>query len=292
MHSSRRPLPRIFALLVSTLLILAVFASMPAAAGKDDKDEDGVMPGDEEARGGKKNRPPPGVLCPRNAETRGHGTIVLTFDDSYRSHLPASQKLEMSGMCATFYVVSGQLRADGYYTAYLSAQEVAQMSAHGHDIESHTVTHTDLTTLSASAVDQELTQSQATLRQITGKTPMHLAYPYAAHNSAVRTATAAVYSTGRLYYNALSEITTSPSGAYIMPGLGVEQATSLAQAKSYVDWAQANDRTLLLIFHDIDGTGAYAWPRSDFDALVSYIAQSGVDVRTLAQVGAAGGLPP
>lgn len=267
-------------MLTIAILVAAALAA-PAEAGG-------------EKANGKKHRdpppppPPPAPSCPRNDEVHASGTVVLTFDDSYRSHLGVSRSLGSRGICATFYVISGYFREGPWYTAYLSADEIQSMAAAGHDVESHTVTHPDLTLVSSGALSLELSDSATTLGSLTGTRPRHLAYPYGAHNAAVDAVTATYYATGRGYTNDLAEAQAPPSGAYGVMGLGVEAATSLAQAKAYVDAARTSQRALVLVFHDIGGSGAYAWPASDFDALAAYVAQSNVNVRTVAQAGSAG----
>ncbi|MEO8282382.1 MAG: polysaccharide deacetylase family protein [Pseudarthrobacter sp.] len=56
----------------------------------------------------------------------------------------------------------------------------------GHDIESHSVTHPHLRDLSPAQLNAELTQSQATLRQLFGpNAATDFASPYAEYNDAV-----------------------------------------------------------------------------------------------------------
>lgn len=288
---------RTIAVVVLSCLVLAAFVVSPALAGDKGqkkghrKDVTPPPPTPDPDPAPEPEPPAPTGACALNQQDRGSGTIALTFDDGLRGHVVVADALKTRGICATFYVISQNLRQEPWYTDFLSADEVARMSASGHDIASHTVTHPDLTTLSASELASELRESQATLQRIAGKPVRHLSYPFGASDAAVRSATATYYDSGRGYTDDLADVQAASADRYAMLALGVEQATTLEQAKAYVDWARTNDRTLILVFHDVGGSRQYDWPQASFDALVDHVVASTVDVRTVAELGAAGGLP-
>lgn len=238
--------------------------------------------------------PPPAnaEACAGNRAATGPGTVVITFDDGLRTQLSAATVLGERSYCGTFYVVASYLRDGGYYADYLSSVEVAALSAAGQDVQSHTVTHPDLTTLTSAQLSYELTESKAKLEMITGKPVTHLAYPYGASDLYVRTTAALSYTSGRLYQSSLEDGPIGISDRYAVPSLGVERWTSIEQAKGYVDYAIAHNTTVVLSFHSLrDDPGLYDWTLPQFQALVAHIALTGVKVRTMDQLAAEGGLP-
>ena len=279
-----RSFPRTLAFASLAISLALALAAAPVSAHH--------RPTHTKGGGGTTPPPPPAYECWLNDQARGPGTVVFTFDDTLRGQYAAGGVLGQRGMCATFFAVSGMLRDGSYFTDYMSATELKDLSARGHDVESHTVTHPDLTTLSSSNLQYQLSASQQTLQQLTGKSVRHFAYPFAAYNPTVQSATDAYYATARSYTDSLDEWAAMPRAAMALPALGIEAATSLATAKTYVDYAKNNGATLILVFHDLrDSPRTYDWRLSDLAALADYAAQSGVNVRTIAQAADQGLVP-
>lgn len=92
--------------------------------------------------------------------------IALTFDDGYLDNytyaLPA---LVRQRMTATFNVITGFVGQQGPDLQYMSWDDIKALLDGGMDVESHTVDHKDLGTLSDDAAYRELAQSRATLQQ-------------------------------------------------------------------------------------------------------------------------------
>jgi hypothetical protein len=103
--------------------------------------------------------------------------VVLTFDDSPASQWGAVQALNARGMRGTFFVLTGQ--------AGLENWQLQDMAAQGHEIDSHTIDHADLTTVSDDRLRSELVDSRAALQAITGQPVNFLAYPYGSYDSRV-----------------------------------------------------------------------------------------------------------
>jgi peptidoglycan/xylan/chitin deacetylase (PgdA/CDA1 family) len=220
-----------------------------------------------------------------------NGGVVFTFSNGLASHTTAASVLEAHGLAGTFYVGSGTLRQGPFYTAYLSASDVANLSTRGHDVESMTVDQQDLTTLTAAQVQQELANSQAAIQNITGKPARQLAYPFGAVNDDVAAATATYYASGRTVDGSPQSF-LGAIDAYHVPAILVTQATSLATAEGYVDFAAANHVFVVLAFGGIVANpGTYDWTPGDLDALAAYAVSKGVAVETIAQL-VAGAPPP
>src|SRR5947209_2756890 len=101
--------------------------------------------------------------------------VVLTFDDGYADVFtnvyPVLLRLRLT---ATFFIVPGFLGR----SRYLTWNQVLTMARHGMDIEAHTLTHPDLTTLSEAAIWREIWGSRHTLQQRLHRPVRVLAYPY------------------------------------------------------------------------------------------------------------------
>jgi peptidoglycan/xylan/chitin deacetylase (PgdA/CDA1 family) len=108
--------------------------------------------------------------------------VVLTFDDGYIDMFgTAYQLLRTMHLTATFFIVPGFLDT----RRYLSWKQVEQMAAAGMDIEAHSMTHPDLTTVPAAQLWGEVAQSRHVLEQRLHKAVRAFAYPYGAYNASV-----------------------------------------------------------------------------------------------------------
>lgn len=129
---------------------------------------------------------------------RGEGTlprrsVVVTFDDAYRSTLLAAPVLREAGFPGTVFVVtrfaeSGEPLcwpgidhwADGPHRdelAPLSWEELAGLRDSGWEVGSHTVTHPVLPDLDDEALGDELTRSRRAIEERLGACET-IAYPY------------------------------------------------------------------------------------------------------------------
>lgn len=115
----------------------------------------------------------------QNNQSIPEKSIVITFDDGYMNNyteaFPILKKLNMK---ATIFCVGNSL--DGSY--YLSEDAIKEMSDYGIDIESHTINHLHLDTLSYDDQLEELKRSKEILENITGKEVLSVAYPFGDYN--------------------------------------------------------------------------------------------------------------
>lgn len=125
--------------------------------------------------------------------------IVITFDDGYKDLLTdAYPQMVSAGIeTATSYVITGRVGTDNSWDTgdnnpvipLMSWDDILYLWHTGRiEIESHTLTHPDLTTLGASALSNELVNSATDLQAHLGFRPRYLSYPYGATNSTVRKA--------------------------------------------------------------------------------------------------------
>lgn len=114
-------------------------------------------------------------------------SVVITFDDGYMdNYTNAFPILKEFNMNATIFVISDYLTRG---EPYLTPKEVKEMSDYGIDIESHTVSHVKLSTLSYEDQLKELKDSKEAIENITGKPIISIAYPEGKFNEDTKKAT-------------------------------------------------------------------------------------------------------
>jgi peptidoglycan/xylan/chitin deacetylase (PgdA/CDA1 family) len=189
--------------------------------------------------------------------------------------------LNSAGLKGTFFVTSEQI-ADNGFTGYMSKSQIINLANQGHEIGSHTRTHTKLTSLSYAGQQDEIEGSRDDLLSW-GVGPVNsFAYPFGDYNA---TTISIVKNAG--YDSAASTINgyVSPvSDRYQLERQSVESGTTITQIKQWIDSAAANKRWLILTFHGIDNTGErYSTTPAIFNQAVDYLVQKGLPVVTVSE---------
>lgn len=108
--------------------------------------------------------------------------VVLTFDDGYRDmYTTAFPILRSHRFKAVSYIVSGFVNSPQYVTA----DQVREMDVNGIQIGAHTVSHADLTGVSAPDLRREVFDSKASLEALVGHPVLDFCYPTGRFNDAV-----------------------------------------------------------------------------------------------------------
>ena len=111
--------------------------------------------------------------------------VVLTFDDGYRDvYTAALPILRAHHFRGVSYVVSGFLNSPNYITTEM----LQEMDALGIEIGAHTVSHADLTRISAASLHREVFDSKAVLEALVGHPVVDFCYPSGRFNDAVMSA--------------------------------------------------------------------------------------------------------
>lgn len=109
-------------------------------------------------------------------------SVVLTFDDGYKdNYVNAFPILKEFNMKATFFVIT-DYSLNGNNDRFINEKEIKELSDWGIDIQSHTVSHTELATLSFDKQVDELKKSKEKLEGITSKKVNATAYPVGSYN--------------------------------------------------------------------------------------------------------------
>ncbi|MGE5217381.1 MAG: polysaccharide deacetylase family protein [Chloroflexota bacterium] len=117
-------------------------------------------------------------------------SVLLTFDDGYRSFLPyAYPVLKQLGFTATLFVYTDYVGAGGNA---LTWADLKKLSQEGFDIQAHSKSHGDMVRANGEAageydkrLDTELAQPRTLFQKNLGFVPDILAYPYGRQDEAV-----------------------------------------------------------------------------------------------------------
>ncbi|MBN8617280.1 MAG: polysaccharide deacetylase family protein [Anaerolineae bacterium] len=102
--------------------------------------------------------------------------VILTFDDGYIDHYTnVFPILEAQGYTGTFFIITS--RADAQDPAYMTWEQISEMSGTGMSMESHTKTHPDLRERSRDFLIYEILGSYESLKAFTGVSNHMFAYP-------------------------------------------------------------------------------------------------------------------
>lgn len=159
-------------------------------------------------------------LQPADASALPNRSIVITFDDGFSSVLEHGLgPLAENRFCALQFLVAQRLGrlneweiAEGETPAPLmSAAQVREWLAAGHQIGSHSLTHPWLTRLPHARAQEEISASKKKLEDEFGVPIEHFCYPYGDWNPAVRDLVAAAgYRTACTTLSGLNTAATDP----------------------------------------------------------------------------------
>jgi peptidoglycan/xylan/chitin deacetylase (PgdA/CDA1 family) len=207
--------------------------------------------------------------------------ITITDDDGFASFnkygLPL---LKQYGFNSTDYIITNDPERG---SVYASDAMIKDLYASGQEVGSHSITHPDLSTLSASQLDAELGHSQAYLQNLLGVPVPNFAAPYGSYNQQILDAAKRYYRSFRTVdsgYNAKNNF-----DPYHIMVQNLHSDTTLAEFQSWVDKAKATNTWLVLVYHQVDpnATDTYNTYPADFNAQLNVIKTSGVPVRTINQ---------
>jgi peptidoglycan/xylan/chitin deacetylase (PgdA/CDA1 family) len=99
---------------------------------------------------------------------------ALTFDDGGSSALDAARMLEAHGWRGQFFITTGRIGTRGF----LSAAQVLELAASGHEVGSHSQTHpTYMAALPRAEIAREWQASRDALGELLGSAPRSAAVP-------------------------------------------------------------------------------------------------------------------
>ncbi len=210
--------------------------------------------------------------------------VTLTFDDGFEENvttaLPILTDLGLkTTQCYNTGVIEG-----------IPTQEalVKEFTLAGHEVCSHSVTHTDLTTLPLSGDEStpgtlryELAHSKKYLENLTGVSVPNFASPYGAYSAEVNNVIRDYYSSHRTVdegYNSKDNF-----NLYRLKVQNINKNTTLAEFQEWVRKAKEDDLWLIVVYHKVTEVGVpqeqYDIDKVKFTEQMSWLVSAGVTVK-------------
>jgi len=105
--------------------------------------------------------------------------IIITFDDGYQNNfIHAVPILKQFAFTATFFIIVSRIGTNNY----LNWEQLKQMVNEGMEIQSHTLNHTPLETLSFPDIEKELRLSKEILENQLNNAVTIVSYPHGSYN--------------------------------------------------------------------------------------------------------------
>ncbi len=212
------------------------------------------------------------------AATFAGGMLTIVFDDGLASVYANARAILQSAAVPVTHAVITQFVGTG---GYMTWPQLAEFAAMGHEIDSHTRTHPDLTSLSSTQLTSEISGSRSDL-VVHGYTPQTLVYPLGAVNDAVKAAVvSAGYTAARGSYSGLN---TTKTDRYQLADIHVESNTPVAEIDSWIAQAVRDKRWLILELHDQLASGSiYSNSPATLQAIIAAGKARGIQFVTLQQ---------
>ncbi|WP_254623910.1 polysaccharide deacetylase family protein [Myxococcus sp. CA033] len=211
------------------------------------------------------------------------GMVTITLDDGWSTQYDkARPALNARNIPATYALIT-QALAQGW-GGYMSTAQVQTLVAEGNGIASHTLTHPDLTTLSAPEILSELRDSRDWLVDNLGLASVpDFVIPYGRYDSTVLAAIRQQYSSSRTVNAGRNFRDTI---VYELRGNDVARNIPVSTVQGWIDQALAEKSWLILVFHEfVDGTPTRdtQYRTSSFTAILDHIRLRGARTVTLSQ---------
>jgi peptidoglycan/xylan/chitin deacetylase (PgdA/CDA1 family) len=206
--------------------------------------------------------------------------VSFTFDDFPAS---AAQEgaglLERRGWHGTFYLAPGLLDQDTAVGRICSMRDVERLHQDGHEIGSHTFSHTECQRARRSTLLQEIQSSARELEPFDGG--RNFALPYGAHDAAslnflsgrfdtIRTVEAGV-NCGEVDLNLLS---ANP----------IYESSDLGELRTLIGQTQTLGAWLIFYTHDVHASPSrYGCTADRLQTVLGWVSEAGLAVRTVAQ---------
>jgi peptidoglycan/xylan/chitin deacetylase (PgdA/CDA1 family) len=205
--------------------------------------------------------------------------ITFSFDDGWRStYENAFPVLERSGFKATAYIITGRFEN----RLYVGRSEVHSLASRGHEIGSHTVSHSDLTTLPLAQTERELRDSRDELLKLGVGSVSSFAYPFGGYDERI---TKAVRDAGYLSARSVKRgYNTKGTDRYSLQVQNLGGPLTIPEVRNWIDQTLNTGTWLILMIHHVDETvSEFSVTPSFFQEVVNYVSSKRVKVVTVSE---------
>jgi peptidoglycan/xylan/chitin deacetylase (PgdA/CDA1 family) len=155
---------------------------------------------------------------------------------------------------------------------YMTPAQIQSLAAAGFEIGAHTMTHADLTAVSAAGALAEVAGAKADLVNL-GLNPTTFAYPYGAYNSTIEQLVASQGFTAARTVN--DGYNTATTDRFALMHHEVDLTTTVADVQGWINTATQTGTWLILTFHQVDTSGDfYSTTPSTFQQIVNLVKAS------------------
>jgi peptidoglycan/xylan/chitin deacetylase (PgdA/CDA1 family) len=177
--------------------------------------------------------------------------ISIDFDDGWKNaYTVALPILEKHKFRATNALISDTIVAQKS-KPYMEVADVKQWLAKGHVIGSHSLDHSDLSSMSSEAIIKQGMSSKEKLEQLFETKVDYLVYPYCASSINSEKLLQPMYKVQRVC--GLSEPSTRQVvNPKAIDSKIVEKTTTIKEIKSWIKEAQDNNSWVVLVYHKIE----------------------------------------
>jgi peptidoglycan/xylan/chitin deacetylase (PgdA/CDA1 family) len=220
-------------------------------------------------------------------EDFGNGKIILSSDghsDDFSSGM--YDALVDQGILGTFYIPTSLIGGSGGF----SWAQLQTYQAAGMDIQCHSHSHADLTTLTKAQIEADLDTVASLFVTNSLPSPLHHAYPFGSYNATVIDAVDGKRLSARAAYLNVNTYIWTPQfkdiSKYAMQAYSIDYTddTKLIEIQSLIDAVIAVKGVLILYTH---GVVVVQEPssitRTYFDAIIDYAQAAGMDFLTISQ---------
>jgi len=220
--------------------------------------------------------------CTSDDSAASRGVVTFAFDDGTLDHYTTAYPLfEKHGASATTFIITNLTSFEN--ETLLSWEYIHELSAAGWDVQSHSVSHPFLTTLSEDAMLFELMHSKQVLEK-QGFLVNTFAPPYGDMDEDIHQQILRHYAIVRpseYGFNNRSVIDFTR-----IKSIWIVNTSSIDELTSFVDEAYENDYWLVFMVHLVkeDLSKEYTVHPDTLNALLAYVRENDMPIKTIAEV--------
>ncbi len=210
-------------------------------------------------------------------------TVSFTFDDGWLSaYNMLIPRLDKKGWKGTNFIITTYPDKPGYQSDYILSKHVKSLMDRCHEVASHTLTHPDLTTLTAAQWSAEVFDPIATLKSW-GSGALGIAPPFGAYNADILTVMTQRYAYMRTLH---PDVNQPPYNVHELNGHVLTNTSKDNELEELLTRAeQVDGGWVILVFHRASAdapSDAYVTP-DQFQSFLDLVEKHGANVETIGQ---------